>query len=920
MHTGIEMVAVKGGVFDMGAAQDAAFKEWDEEPQIRVTVGDFELQKTPVTQALWKSVMGTNPSDVVGDELPVTCITWYDAVEFCNCLSVRAGLTPVYRDYGAYGEKGLYRLIIADPAANGYRLPTEAEWEYAARLGKGGAETSWYRENSGNRPQPVGTKAANALGLHDMAGNVLQWCWDVFRPDAYRKPPRPNLDVVGKHRAARGAAYWMREESLRPTARNLPEQHCAYDFVGMRLARGANAALAVLADADWQKQHLVTYTTDLKGRPYFNSREDFPKTFTRPKVEVRPGHVPAVEIKTLNGAPTIYIDGKPDTGLMLWRHAAGGEAEFADFRQAGVHLDLPIGWFWTAQGTIDTKQVDEVFDEILRGNPQALIMPRLHVLQPRWWRVANPTRQVVGYIPACDRHAHGHWDINTFADEKWREEAGVAARALARYVEERYGSNLMGYVICAGDTGEWSPGWINHGEFDFSPVQRDAFRKWLGDATADVPRDRKRDGRTTFFNDPAKDALLMKYTAFESVAGSDSLLHFARELRAELAEMKRQRIIGAFFGYQYAMFFRMPHHDFHRVLQSPEIDFIVSLSEYSMRNAGGVMLGTPPIGSVRVHGKLLYNEEDSATPLSKRVRPGDPNRYGPPDWWTTHQLSVHKIVGSWLEGGTSWYMDWLGEDWYRDAEMMKLIAETQKMLQGQLGSDRRSVAEVAVFHSEKTIPLVRQVDTNLRAWRSENREPLARLGAPVDWYDLADLDAVLATGQYKLLIFLDTVKFDTSKLPRDMHVLWTYLPGMSVENAVEMMGMALKEVEAPESFKHYSPFALPRDGSSVEAIGPKIWRKGKTFWAPAPPLTTEEFRQVAQAAGVHLYGEGGEQVLANKSMLMLHAAKQGEKTIRLPAAARVTDAFTGEVFSENDRVIRVAMRAGETRVWKIEPR
>jgi len=931
---GIEMIAIKGGSFDMGAPDKSPNRQGDEGPPMRVTVVDFELQKTPVTQALWVAVMGRNPSDAKGDNLPVEGINWYDAIDFCNRLSVREKLTPVYRDYGAYGGRGEYRLIVADPEANGYRLPTEAEFEYAARGGNvskgtrfpGGekaADVGWYRGNSNNRPQPVGTKAPNELGLYDMTGNVLQWCWDLYAPDLFRTE-MPSPWVVSRRRVARGAAFWMREESLRVTARNAPDQTTGYNFVGLRLARGANPALAVRASEEWKKNVLRKYTTDLRARPGIPDIENPPTTFKAPAaVTTQAANVPSVEIRPLNGAPTVFINGKPDTGLMLWRHAAKGEAEFRDFAVAGVHLiqpDLPLMWVWSSDNSINTNKVDEVLGTILSANPKALIMPRVHMHQPYWWRHVNPTRQVVGYAPGWDRHAHGDWDINTFADEKWRKEAAVAARALIRYCEERYGENMMGYVIGAGDTGEWSPGWVNQGEFDFSPVQRDAFRKWQQDPKAEVPRDRLRDGRTDFFADPVRDQQLMKYVEFESVAGSDTLLYFAREFRRELDAMKRKRILGAFFGYQYAMFYRMPHHDFDRVLRSPDIDYIVSLSEYTWRGPGGLFVGTAPLGSVRLHGKMLYNEEDSATPLSKRVRPGNPNRYGPPDWWTTQQLSVHKIVGSWLEGGTSWYMDWLGEDWYRHPDILKTIAETQKMLQGQIGSDRRPVAQVAVFHSEASIPLMRPIDSNVRAWRSESREPLARLGAPVDYFDVADLDQVIASGQYKLLIFLDTVKFDARKLPRDVTVLWTYLPGLSVQAASGMIGFGLTEIEPPTKQRHFNPFAKPADGSGAEPMGENLFRKGKTFWAPAPPLTTEEFLQVAQAAGVHLYGDGGEQVLANQSMVMLHAAKEGKKTIRLPQAMRVTDAFTGEVFTEKGQTFEVTMRVGETRVWKVEPR
>jgi formylglycine-generating enzyme required for sulfatase activity len=127
-----------------------------------------------------------------GKKKPVCSISWYDAVAYCNWLSAQEGLEPAYSGNG--------RAIVCDFAATGYRLPTEAEWEYAARGGKAGdgsrfagsddpGETSWYGGNSGDTTHPVGEKKPNALGLFDMCGNIFQWCWDWFSRDYYARSP-----------------------------------------------------------------------------------------------------------------------------------------------------------------------------------------------------------------------------------------------------------------------------------------------------------------------------------------------------------------------------------------------------------------------------------------------------------------------------------------------------------------------------------------------------------------------------------------------------------------------------------------------------------------------------------------------------------------------------------------------------------
>jgi formylglycine-generating enzyme required for sulfatase activity len=245
-------VRINGGTFTMGSPANESGRDGDE-IQHQVTVSSFYLGKYPVTQKEYQAVMGTNPSRFKGDNLPVETVSWYDAVEYCNRRSQKEGLSPAYtinKNQSDPNNKNsrddVKWTVTVNKNANGYRLPTEAEWEYACRAGTPTAyntgaaisdNTGWYDANSGNKTHPVGQKAANAWGLHDMHGNVWEWCWDWMGDYTSVAQTDPMGAASGANRVVRGGSWNDSAEIVRSAYRYYSTPSLRYGDIGFRLVR-----------------------------------------------------------------------------------------------------------------------------------------------------------------------------------------------------------------------------------------------------------------------------------------------------------------------------------------------------------------------------------------------------------------------------------------------------------------------------------------------------------------------------------------------------------------------------------------------------------------------------------------------------------------------------------------------------------
>lgn len=219
-----EMVPVEGGTFTMGAtSEQGSDTESDEKPTHQVTLSSYSIGKTEVTQELWQAVMGSNPSYFYGSNLPVECVSWEDCQTFIRKLNALTG--------------------------KNFRLPTEAEWEFAARGGNNsrgykysGSNTlsnvAWFDDNSADKTHPVATKAPNELGIYDMSGNVWEWCSDWYSSSYYTSTSQtnPTGPGSGSYRVHRSCSWENHAGCCHVSSRGCSSPSDGFNVLGLRLA------------------------------------------------------------------------------------------------------------------------------------------------------------------------------------------------------------------------------------------------------------------------------------------------------------------------------------------------------------------------------------------------------------------------------------------------------------------------------------------------------------------------------------------------------------------------------------------------------------------------------------------------------------------------------------------------------------
>jgi hypothetical protein len=704
------------------------------------------------------------------------------------------------------------------------------------------------------------------------------------------------------------------------------------------------------------------------------------------------------EVRQHRGLPTLFINGLPETGLTYFKGGVSDCAEdINNFSRAGINifsggfgLGLPDK---NGQWNFDTLK--QRFDYVLSSNPKVLILPRIGL---NWVGLKDPMFEK--YRDEMQVNIHPLTGVRetigsfSFSSVKWREIIGAGLAEYILWCEEHYGDHILGYHLAAGAFGEWSYSWTP-ALSDYSKPQVEGFRRWLDNrydrdldklrkawhiadaefATAEIPEARTRkpsehgamgsfsSGRdeSSLF-DPSSEQRTIDYLTFHSKTVADAILHFCGICKQTLRKLERSKICGVFYGYHFknlnkpTNYFNQGHFAQSTVLNSSDVDFICAPYVYTGREHGSMYLAQVAAGSIRLHGKLHYCEDDTFTFLSKRIQ----GRSYSPDLDSTTGVLQRNLMGILREGGSAWYFS-TDQGCYRDEGIMQNFAAMQRLAAMRILEPQHiSSAHVAVFVSDASVSRMRQDESLADALIFHQMLDLAALGASFDTYRTEDMELLFQkpwSKNYRLIIFLGTVYLSQQErevIDRQVKcdgrtILWIYGPGIvtdekiSAEALSAVTGIRLgmrpdNEMPMVNCFatgtrilygteRMVSPVIYGEDkdakvnGWFLTTGDPGFLERDfgtwRSVWSGAPAIPVEILRHIARGAGVHLYVESGDQIISEPGYLTLHAGYSGERLVKLPGQSNIYDAITGELVAKNVKQFQTTMMHGQTSIWKL---
>jgi beta-galactosidase len=653
------------------------------------------------------------------------------------------------------------------------------------------------------------------------------------------------------------------------------------------------------------------------------------------------------------------------------------EEQVALARDAGVDfVSLPVPMPWPRPGhETDYSATDAVCRNVLRVNPNALLLPRVGMEPPKWWKDQYPGHVMVWEDGPQTRGI-------AVASAQYRKDAAAALAAFVHHLEEEFGENVAGYHPCGHNTGEWFYQRTWEQKYSgYAPATKAAWRDWLRSRyssetelraawnndtasfdTAEPPTPKERHANPGgIFRLPATERHIVDFNRFQQEAMADCVLALARSVR-EASE--RRKLSVFFYGYVFEFTAAMTgpaisgHYGLRRVLESPDIDILCSPISYNDRGLGQSAPVMTAAESVTLAGKLWLNEDDTATYLSSGSFPGHSERV---DTFEGSNNQLLRNVGQEAcRNFATWWMDLGGTGWFNDRrfwDTMKSLEALDAPLTSQPQAYHPSIAAVVDEDSMMWV-----AETGFRATRPllyEGRAVFARSGVPFGQYLLDDV----VSGQVDtadVFVFLNPWHLDAAtrqKLlqhTRNKLRIWCYAPGLlgsdneNLESMRQLTGFAFRRL--PDDT---APVATPTaagkrlgldgelsvknpvaplfavadttpgevlatypDGSPAIAIRHDSDGTGASVFVGIPNLSPALLRGLAKQVGVPPYTEDECVLYANGPLVVVHATRNGKIRLNRPQSvgeAPLRDVLTGHVLGDGPTV-ELDLRLGDTRI------
>jgi len=544
------------------------------------------------------------------------------------------------------------------------------------------------------------------------------------------------------------------------------------------------------------------------------------------------------KVKEHFGNPTLFVNDKPVVPFIFYGYAAqiGVDTSFIDqaehAKKAGVHIySVPVEFIWKSEDKIPVYStlhnilddepyapLDKVISNIIKLDPEALILPRFFLHPPWWWLKENPGEMML--------FSDGKSERISIASQKWKSYVKRSLESFVRHCEESFGNHIIGYhpALLTTDEFFYDRAWDNV-FYGFEEPLRKGFIKWLirkydniqnlnaswqnkqtGFDNIILPTTEQRKNHDDgFFRDPVKDKFIIDFFEYKNALVADTIKFFAKIIKKET---NRNKIFVSFYGYTFELS-AIPnglqssgHLKLKEILASPDIDAICSPISYFNRRAGGLGAFMAPVDSIRKAGKLWINEDDTRTHLCKY--PGQ-EPYGVlktlPDSLNVHKRNFARILPRRM--GT-WYMDLLNRGWLDSIEIWEQIENLKNIYKNELKSKPSFIPEAAVIIDERS-PLFLACNNKL-TWPLYYgfRSQFYRMGSSFNLYLLSDV----LNGKVKLPkvnIFLGTWYIERDERKKLISILkgktaiWFYgagyldETGKSKKNMSELTGFSFEE-------------------------------------------------------------------------------------------------------------------------------